>query len=91
MPLNYLMKISVESKTISLLPPWSENVGKRLTKMRGAISAITYNPTFEQTLRKMTEWVKSSVTSRAVIYTGEMENTSGEIKLLNFRNMAYSF
>lgn len=174
-------EIGVDSKTISswlsvlqasyivmLLPPWFENVGKRLTKMpklyfidpglacylldietpeqlsrdkmRGAIfenfvvieavkkrynqgrasniyfyrdsnqneidllikegdslkgieikSAMTYNTVFEKSLRKMPEWVKSPVTSRAVIYTGEMENTSGEIKLLNYRNMGYSF
>ncbi len=64
-----------------------------LLKQEGEITALevkssmTYHPTFENTLKKLPEWIKTPVTKRAVIYTGDFENSSSEIRLLNYNNM----
>lgn len=47
-------------------------------------SAMTYHPDFEKSLRQMGNWVKEPVLGRAVVYSGQLENTSGEVKLLNY-------
>lgn len=50
-------------------------------------SAMTYQPTFEKTLRKLPEWTSTPITRRAVVYTGDFENTAGEIWLLNYKHI----
>ena len=50
-------------------------------------SSLTYHPDFEKTLRKLDTWIGNTINSKAIIYTGNFENTAGEIKLLNYRNM----
>lgn len=50
-------------------------------------SAMTYHNDFEKALRRMDDWVKEPVADKAVVYVGNLENTAGEIKLLNYTNM----
>lgn len=50
-------------------------------------SSMTYHPTFEKGLKQMDGWLKSPVSSKAVIYAGELENTSGKISLLNYKHL----
>lgn len=50
-------------------------------------SAMTYHKDFEKTLKRMDELIKEPVESRAVVYTGNLENTAGDIKLLNYSNI----
>lgn len=50
-------------------------------------SAMTYHPDFEKTLRQMDGWVSEPVLGKAVIYTGSLENTAGNIKLLNYKHL----
>ncbi len=50
-------------------------------------SAMTYHADFEKALKQMSGWVSEPVLGKAVIYAGSLENTSGEIKLLNYRHL----
>ncbi len=50
-------------------------------------SSMTYHSSFEKPLRKMTSLVGENVSKKAVVYDGDYENTSGEIKVLNYRHM----
>ena len=50
-------------------------------------SAMTYHSDFEKALRKMDDWVKGDVDGKAIIYTGKLENISGEINLLNYTHL----
>lgn len=54
-------------------------------------SAMTYHPDFEKALKQLDGWVKTPVLDKAVVYAGKLENTSGNIKLLNYRNMENMF
>ena len=64
-----------------------------LLKQEGEITAIevksssTYHPSFEKTLRRITEWVETPVTKKAIVYAGDFENTGGDIKLLNYKHL----
>ena len=50
-------------------------------------SAMTYQATFEKTLRKLPEWTGTPIARRAVVYTGDFENTAGEVWLLNYKHL----
>lgn len=50
-------------------------------------SSMTYHKDFEHTLRNMDNYVKSPISDRIVVYAGDMENNSGEIKLINYSNL----
>ncbi len=50
-------------------------------------SAMTFSPSFEKVLRKVTEWVKLPVSKRTVVYTGSLEDRNGDIQLLNYQNL----
>ena len=64
-----------------------------LLKQEGEITAIeikssmTYHASFEKTLRQLTNWIKTPVVKRAVVYGGDFENTKSEINLLNYNNL----
>lgn len=64
-----------------------------LLKQEGQITAIevkssmTYHASFERTLRHLPDWIKTPVTKRAVVYTGDFENTEGDIKILNYNSL----
>ena len=50
-------------------------------------SAMTYHAAFEKALRQMDEWIKGSVEGKAIVYTGSLENTAGDISLLNYAHL----
>ena len=50
-------------------------------------SSMTYNTEFEKSLKKISGWIKTPVKRKAVVYTGDLENTAGEIELINYINL----
>lgn len=50
-------------------------------------SAMTYHTDFEKALRQMDGWIKAPVDGKAVVYAGTLENTAGDIKLLNYTRL----
>lgn len=50
-------------------------------------SAMTYNSSFEKSLKQIPNWINTHITNRAVIYSGDFENTSSDIKLLNYNHL----
>ncbi len=64
-----------------------------LLKQEGEITAIevktsmTYHPSFEKHLSKLHEWIKTPVTKKIIVYTGDFENTAGDINLINYRHL----
>ena len=50
-------------------------------------SSMTYNSIFEKTLKKTASLIKMPVSNKAIIYAGDMQNTSASIKLINFRHI----
>lgn len=50
-------------------------------------SSSTYNSSFAKALGKADEWFSKPVLSKTVIYTGELENPEGPVRLLNFAHM----
>ncbi len=50
-------------------------------------SAMTYHANFEKALKQMDGWVKGPVAGKAVVYAGTLENTAGEISLLNYAHL----
>lgn len=64
-----------------------------LLKQEGEITAIevkssmTYNPSFEDTIRKLPEWINTPVFRQAIVYNGDFENRAGQIALINFRSL----
>lgn len=50
-------------------------------------SAMTYNTSFEDTIKKLPTWIQTPVKKRSIIYNGDFENTAGEISLINYRHL----
>lgn len=50
-------------------------------------SAMTYHVDFEKALKRMDGWFNEPVVGKAVVYAGSLENTAGEIKLLNYAHL----
>lgn len=50
-------------------------------------SAMTYHSDFEKSLKQLDNWVNLPVEGKAVVYSGTLENSAGEIKLLNYRHL----
>lgn len=50
-------------------------------------SSMTYHTDFEKALRQLDSWVKPCVEGKAVVYSGSLENTVGDIKLLNYSHL----
>ena len=50
-------------------------------------SAMTYHPDFEKSLKQLSGWVKLPVEGKAVVYSGVLENTAGDINLLNYSHL----
>lgn len=65
-----------------------------LLKQEGEITAIevksssTYTVEFEKSLKKIQEWIKIPVTKKIVVYAGDFENTAGDVKILNYKNLS---
>lgn len=49
-------------------------------------SSMTYHKDFERTVRNIEKYVSAPISNRIVVYTGDMENTNGEVKLINYLN-----
>ncbi len=50
-------------------------------------SSMTFHPDFEKALKQMDAWVSEPVLAKAVIYAGVLENTTAQIKLLNYTHL----
>ncbi len=50
-------------------------------------SAQTYHTDFEKGLRKIDSMINGTVAQKAIIYAGDFENSAGDIKLLNYKNL----
>ena len=64
-----------------------------LLKEEGEITAIevkssmTYHTSFENSISKLSEWIRTPIINKIVVYTGDFENTTGSIKVLNYRHL----
>lgn len=64
-----------------------------LLKQEGEITAIevksamTYSSNFEKTLKQIDTWINVPIAHKVVVYTGDFENTAGEIKIINHKNL----
>ena len=64
-----------------------------LLKEEGEITAIevkssmTYHSSFADSITKLSEWIKTPIKNKIVVYTGDFENTSSDIKLLNYKHL----
>lgn len=64
-----------------------------LLKQEGEITAIevksamTYSSNFEKTLKQIDTWINVPIANKVVVYTGDFENTAGEIKIINHKNL----
>ena len=50
-------------------------------------SAMTYHPSFEKALSKISKWIGTPVARKAIVYSGEFENTSGDIEIIHYRHL----
>lgn len=50
-------------------------------------SAMTYDPSFESSLKSLPAWVGTPVKEKAVIYNGDFQNEAGAVKVVNFRSV----
>ena len=64
-----------------------------LLKEEGEITAIevkssmTYHTSFEDSITKLSECIKTPIANKIIVYTGDFENTTGNIKVLNYRHL----
>lgn len=54
-------------------------------------SSMTYQPDFVKSLKRLPEWTNTPITRRAVVYSGDMENTAGDIWLLRYNHLEKLF
>lgn len=72
----------------------NQNEVDLLIKQEGELTAIevkssmTYSSSFEKTLTKIEGWIKTSISKKAIVYSGNFENTSGDINLINYRHIS---
>lgn len=65
-----------------------------LLKQEGEITAIevksssTYTAEFEKSLKKIQDYVKTPVAKKVIVYAGDFENTVGDIKVVNYKNLS---
>ena len=50
-------------------------------------SSMTYSTTFTKALQKVNDWIKADITKKTIVYTGDLEDQNGDIRLINFRNI----
>ncbi len=50
-------------------------------------SSMTYHSSFEDSIKRLSEWIKTPVTNRIIVYTGDFENTASKIKIINYRHL----
>lgn len=54
-------------------------------------SSKTYHPDFETGIRSLSSLLKNRLTDKAILYAGDFENDTAEIKLLNYKKMNVLF
>ena len=66
-----------------------------LLKEEGEITAIevkssmTYHTSFESDISQLSDWIKTPVVNKMIVYTGDFENTTSDIKILNYRHLQH--
>lgn len=64
-----------------------------LLKKEGEITAIevkssmTYHSSFADSITKLSEWINTPIKNKMIVYTGDFENTAGDVKLINYRHL----
>ena len=72
----------------------NQNEVDLLIKQEGELTAIevkssmTYSSSFEKALTQIEGWIKTPISKKAIVYSGDFENTSGNIKLINYRHIS---
>lgn len=71
----------------------NQNEVDLLIKQEGELTAIevkssmTYSSSFEKALTQIEGWIKTPISKKAIVYSGDFENTSGNINLINYRHI----
>ena len=72
----------------------NQNEVDLLIKQEGELTAIevkssmTYSSSFEKALTQIEGWIKAPISKKAIVYSGDFENTSGNINLINYRHIS---
>ena len=72
----------------------NQNEVDLLIKQGGELTAIevkssmTYSSSFEKALTQIEGWIKTPISTKAIVYSGDFENTSGNINLINYRHIS---
>ena len=72
----------------------NQNEVDLLIKQEGELTAIevkssmTYSSSFEKALTQIEGWIKTPISKKAIVYSGDFENTSGIINLINYRHIS---
>lgn len=72
----------------------NQNEVDLLIKQEGELTAIevkssmTYSSSFEKTLTQIEGWIKTPISKKAIVYSGDFENTSGNINPINYRHIS---
>ena len=72
----------------------NQNEVNLLIKQEGELIAIevkssmTYSSSFEKALTQIEGWIKTPISKKAIVYSGDFENTSGNINLINYRHIS---
>lgn len=72
----------------------NQNEVDLLIKQEGELTAIevkssmTYSSSFEKTLTQIEGWIKTPISKKAIVNSGNFENTSGDINLINYRHIS---
>ena len=72
----------------------NQNEVDLLIKQGGELTAIevkssmTYSSSFEKALTQIEGWIKTPISKKAIVYSGDFENSSGDINLINYRHIS---
>ena len=72
----------------------NQNEVDLLIKQEGELTAIevkssmTYSSSFEKALTQIEGWIKTPISKKTIVYSGDFENTSGNINLINYRHIS---
>ena len=72
----------------------NQNEVDLLIKQEGELTAIevkssmTYSSSFKKALTQIEGWIKTPISKKAIVYSGDFENTSGNINLINYRHIS---
>lgn len=52
-------------------------------------SAMTYNSEFAKTIKRAESLISEPISEKTIVYAGNFENTSAQVKLLNYKNLVF--